>query len=540
VIRAILRAQWLSMRSFRLGSSRRGAVFSIITAVIWYGFWTFLASMAEDFTSSGEAADAIRKWLPIGLMIVFLYWQVAPIVSASLGASLDLKKLLIYPVPHRKLFVIEVTLRLTICVEILLLIGGVMIGLLRNPFFGGMGASPRLIAPFLLFILFNLLLATGLRNLLERLLTHKRLREILMLILVTSAAVPQVLIATRARSGRMGQFFSEAPGGFWPWTAVSRIALGQEILFSASVLIFWTAAAFLFGRWQFERSLRYDAQATGGRSASANERTGSRLELFYRLPGLFLPDPLAAIAEKELRALSRAPRFRMVFIMGFSFGLIVWLPVTLGRQGQGSSVIADHYLTVVSVYALTLLGQVSYLNAFGFDRSAAQIYFSVPVSMRKALAGKNVAAALFILVEMLAITLVSTLFRSRIPVGKVLEAYVVTAIVGIYLLATGNLSSVHFPRAMNPERVSQGGAASRMQALIFLFYPVALLPVFLAFWARYVFESELIFYLILTFAAILGAAVYWIAMDSATQTAVERREKILMELSRGEGPLATE
>jgi hypothetical protein len=46
--------------------------------------------------------------------------------------------------------------------------------------------------------------------------------------------------------------------------------------------------------------------------------------------------------------------------------------------------------------------------------------------------------------------------------------------------------------------------------------------------------------LILTFAAILGAAVYWIAMDSATQTAVERREKILMELSRGEGPLATE
>jgi hypothetical protein len=162
------------------------------------------------------------------------------------------------------------------------------------------------------------------------------------------------------------------------------------------------------------------------------------------------------------------------------------------------------------------------------------------VSMRKALAGKNVAAALFILVEMLAITLVSTLFRSRIPVGKVLEAYVVTAIVGIYLLATGNLSSVHFPRAMNPERVSQGGAASRMQALIFLFYPVALLPVFLAFWARYVFESELIFYLILTFAAILGAAVYWIAMDSATQTAVERREKILMELSRGEGPLATE
>ncbi len=93
---------------------------------------------------------------------------------------------------------------------------------------------------------------------------------------------------------------------------------------------------------------------------------------------------------------------------------------------------------------------------------------------------------------------------------------------------------------MNPERVSQGGAASRMQALIFLFYPIALLPVFLAFWAQYVFGSQLIFVVILGFAAILGAVVYWIAMESAVTTAVERREKILMELSRSEGPVATE
>ncbi len=63
---------------------------------------------------------------------------------------------------------------------------------------------------------------------------------------------------------------------------------------------------------------------------------------------------------------------------------------------------------------------------------------------------------------------------------------------------------------------------------------------FLAFWAQYVFGSELIFVVILCFAAILGAVVYWIAMDSAVGTAVERREKILMELSRSEGPVATE
>ncbi|HXI44097.1 MAG TPA: hypothetical protein VNH83_29205 [Bryobacteraceae bacterium] len=540
MIAAILRAQWLSMRSFRLDSRRRSAVISIMTALVWYGFWTVLAYLSEQFTASAEALDLIRTGLPTGLMLVFLYWQLAPIVSASLGASLDLKKLLIYPVPHRRLFVIEVLLRLTTCAEMLLVLAGSMIGLLRNPTFGGMAAAPRIIAPFLAFVLFNLLLSAGLRNLLERLLTHKRVREILMLVLVMAAAIPQIYVSSRS-SGALRHLFTEAPGGFWPWTAVSRIALGQETLYSGLILVWWTAAALAFGRTQFERNLHYDAQATASPTSGLNSRARSRLEVFYRLPALFLPDPMAAVVEKELRALSRTPRFRMVFIMGFSFGLLVWLPITFGGgRGHGSTIVSDHYLTIVSVYALTLLGQVSYLNTFGFDRSAAQIYFSVPVSITQALAGKNIAAVLFILVEMLAVTLASLVLRIAIAPGKVAEAFIVTAIVGVYLLAIGNMASVHFPRAMNPERVSQGGAASRMQALIFLFYPIALLPVFLAFWAQYVFGSQLIFIVILCFAAALGAVVYWIAMESAVNAALERREKILMELSRSEGPVATE
>ena len=284
-----------------------------------------------------------------------------------------------------------------------------------------------------------------------------------------------------------------------------RIALGQETLYSSLILVWWTVAALAFGRTQFEHNLRYDAQATASPTAGLNPRARSRLEVFYRLPALLLPDPMAAIVEKELRALSRTPRFRMVFIMGFSFGLLVWLPITFGGPGHGSTIVSDHYLTIVSVYALTLLGQVSYLNTFGFDRSAAQIYFSVPVSIAQALAGKNIAAVLFILVEMLAVTLASLVLRIAIAPGELVEAFVVTAIVGVYLLAIGNMASVHFPRAMNPERVSQGGAASRMQALIFLLYPIALLPVFLAFWAQYVFGSQLIFVIIMCFAAILGA-----------------------------------
>ncbi|MBZ5594053.1 MAG: hypothetical protein LAP39_17575 [Acidobacteriia bacterium] len=538
MIAAILRAQWLSMR-LRLGSHRRGAIFSILTALLWYGFWVVLAFVAEQFAEYGQSAAKQVRALPIGLMLIFLYWQLAPLISASLGASLDLKKLMVYPVPHRKLFVIEVLLRLTTCAEMLLVLAGSLTGLLRNPVLGGIARAPRLVTSYLLFVLFNLLLAAGVRSLLERLLSHKRLREILMLVLISCAALPRLAAATPGTAGIVRRLITQPPGGFWPWTATARIALGQEALFSIFILICWTVAAFAFSRRQFERSLRYDAQATAG--PSTNDRSPGRLEPFYRLPALFLPDPTAAIVEKELRALSRTPRFRMVFIMGFSFGLLIWLPVTFGggRSG-GSTVVAEHYLTIVSAYALMLLGQVSFLNTFGFDRSASQVYFSVPVSIAQSLAGKNIAVVLFIAVEMLAVTLAAFLLRIRIAPANVAEAFIVTPIVAVYLLAIGNLSSVHFPRAMNPERVSQGGAGSRLQALIFVFYPIALLPVFLAFWARRVFSSELIFSAILAFAAVLGVVVYWIAMDSAVHTAVERREKILMELSGGEGPVAAD
>ena len=70
---------------------------------------------------------------------------------------------------------------------------------------------------------------------------------------------------------------------------------------------------------------------------------------------MLLGDPLGALIEKEVRFLSRSPRFRLVFLMGFTFGLLIWLPVALGRQGVSQSFLSGNYLTVVSVYSLLLL-----------------------------------------------------------------------------------------------------------------------------------------------------------------------------------------
>jgi ABC-2 type transport system permease protein len=298
-------------------------------------------------------------------------------------------------------------------------------------------------------------------------------------------------------------------------------------------LILWALAALVFAERQFERTLRYDSLAMQATPLASRPSMWAALtERFYRIPGLFLPDPLAGIAEKELRSLARTPRFRMVFIMGFTFGLMVWFPSMISGHGMHSTP-SPYFLPTVSLYALTLLGQVTYWNCFGFDRGAAALYFVAPQPIRLTLLGKNVAALLFIYLEVLFLTLVTAMLRVTPGWSGIGEMLVVIGICSLYMLALGNLSSVNYPRALIAERATQGArGGGRFQSLIFLFYPVTLLPVFLAYLARYAFDSELAFVLVLGLAAVIGGVLYGIAMESAVSSAYRRREAILAELSR--------
>jgi hypothetical protein len=58
-----------------------------------------------------------------------------------------------------------------------------------------------------------------------------------------------------------------------------------------------------------------------------------------------------------------------------------------------------YFLTIVCVYALTLLGGVTYWNCFGFDRSAAAFYFAAPLSIAQVLVAKNIVSLIFIYLE---------------------------------------------------------------------------------------------------------------------------------------------
>jgi ABC-2 type transport system permease protein len=120
--------------------------------------------------------------------------------------------------------------------------------------------------------------------------------------------------------------------------------------------------------------------------------------------------------------------------------------------------------------------------------------------------------------------------------GQAIETLVVMGICALYLLALGNLGSVHYPRGLSGDRVSSGGGRG-FQGFLFLIYPVALLPVGMAYVARYAFENEVVFGVVLAISGVIGAVFYWIAMDSAVNAAGRRREQIVQELSESDGPV---
>jgi ABC-2 type transport system permease protein len=525
--RAILWAQWRTTRNHFPRSNKAALAVNAFLTLVWYGGFAFLAGLAAILLSNPDELSMIHDVLPSALLVCFLYWQLIPVLMASMGSSLDIKKLLVYPIPTGQLFTLEVLLRISTGVEMLLLLTGAGIGLLLNPRIPFWGPCALLI-----FVIFNLFCSAGIRDLLVRLLARKRIREVVALLLVLLAALPQLLVFAGFQN-RVSRLFARQPSAFWPWTATARLAQGDASFENIGVLLIWTAAAYLFGRWQFERSLAVDAPE---RAASAG-RKASRIEWIYRLPSALVPDPLAALIEKELRFLSRAPRFRLVFLMGFTFGLLIWAPIAFGQASSQHSLVAENYLTFVSVYALLLLTDALFWNCFGFDRSAAQIYFLVPLKLSTVLMGKNLAAAFIVFLEIASITIVCTLLRMSVTPIQVLEAVAVTCVVTIFLLAIGNLSSVYNPRSVNPAKSFRSAASGRTQAVLMLTFPVALTPVFLAYLARYAFNSEWALFGVLLAGLMLGGVVYFYSMGSAVKTAELRKEQIMTVLGQGEGPI---
>ena len=193
-------------------------------------------------------------------------------------------------------------------------------------------------------------------------------------------------------------------------------------------------------------------------------------------------------------------------------------------------------LPMMAVYGLLMLGQLTYWNSFGFDRSATQGYFCWPIRFRDALIAKNLTVLALLFPQIILVSLVARAFHIPSSPAKILETVAVVIIAALFWFGLGNICSVRMPRAMDPDKMNQ--MSNKLQALTILAAPLVLLPVVLAYWARAVFSNDFIFAGILAIAAILGGIFYAVGLDSACESAVTRRESMLLELTRSDGPIS--
>lgn len=532
--RHILAIGWAQFRIARnhLPRTSAGAILMWFISLLWYGLYAVLGGVFAVQIPK-LPMFMLRQWVPVGLLSVFLFWQIIPLFTLSTGWSLQLSKLRVFPVSDRALFGIEVILRVTSAPEMLIVLTGAFVGLCRHP------AIPAL-APLALviFVLFNLFLQLAIRNLILYSFERNRFRELFAAVIIAISILPQFLARTRFGHAAKPYFFAVAAGFVAPWKLASSLSLGVFSFSALGLLLAWTAAAYAVARWQFQRSFRYEEtiRAAGPPHALAKEPGEARL---LALPARLFKDPLAALIQKELQSLLRMPRFRVLFGMACIFSVIVFVPLTLGGSTRhGSGFIAANFLPIVNLYGLLLLSDVLLLNIFGLDRRAAQFYFVVPVSFGTIVRAKNLAAVAFIVLQTVAVLVIALVIRAAVTPLNAFTGAAASAVVTVYLLAAGNFASVSMARPIDPAQTFKKQAGARMQLWLLLCGIGMYALVGFAFLAQWAFRSDWALIGILLLELAIGLIVYRIATESAIERGLRDREHLVDALSKGASPIS--
>ncbi len=529
---------WVQQKTLRNAYARAnkaGALLTLVVSLLWYGSSALGAAMLAYVLTITPP----RQLSGSGGFLLFVMtciWQGFPILLGSSGAYIDIRRLLIYPIPVSRLFTLEVVLRISTAIEMGIFLLGAMLGLTIN-------RDLRLWSPLALalFGLFNLLLSTGIKQLLNRLAERKYLRELSFLVVILALLLPQSLILLHDNPTFMDIASKLVPlNRLMPWSAAGKLAGGEQDWRAWAVLGSWIGLSYLFARRQFERMLRLDDSGEQKAARASHKVAGASgwLELFYRLPGRLFSDPVGAIVEKELRFLSRAPRFRLLFLLACALGQLLWLPQMLRSKADPTSWLSNNYLTFTCLYAMLVLAENLFLNTFGFDRAAAQNWFVLPTPFHLVLRAKNIVACFFLLACFCLMVLVGSFLPIPHSALKLAEAAGVCTVYIILMLGVGNLGSVYQPKPVDPQQSWRSNSPGKVQALMMLVYPVMYIPILLAFAARWATGEDWMFFLVLAVDLVLACAFYHVATDSAVEIAARRREEIISTLSAQSGPIS--
>jgi ABC-2 type transport system permease protein len=480
------------------------------------------------------------EWIAILLWPVFLFWQLFPVMASAFTENVDSSNLLRFPLSFPSYFMIRLAygaLDPSTALGCLWLLG-LTIGIsVAQP---GLFLWAALV--LLAFAIFNVLLARMIFAWVERWLAQRRTREILGVVFFIFIICFQFIGPLMSRIGRhrhpeVSSITTQVlpfERAFPPGLAAEAIARAVHGAFAQALAAFALECAYTIAiLWLLNVRLRAQYHGENLSEAVARNTTPKEkraIRFGWNVSGI--PGPVAAILEKEFHYLARSGPMLFTFVMPVVILLIFRLgPQTSAKQGNFLAHATDLAFPMGSAYALLVLTNLVY-NCFGAEAVGMQFFFVSPVSFREILLGKNLAHALVLACEVVAVW-IAVCFMFHPPAVDVTFATVTGVAFALLLnLTAGNLLSIYTPKkidyaAFGKQRASTTTvfASLGIQAAVFGLAAVTLLI------AR-AFGRVWIAGVIFLILAGLASIVYILVLNRADRIALDRRDAMLAELCR--------
>jgi ABC-2 type transport system permease protein len=397
-------------------------------------------------------SDGKSEFLAFLLWPVFMFWQFFPVMATAFTETLDSSSLLRFPLNYRSYVLVRLIYG---ALDPSTLLGGLWltgitigIGLARPRLFGW--AALILLG----FGILNMLLTQMVFAWVERWLAQRRTREIFavlfFLLMISFQLVGPLMNRYGSKSNpnliRVGTEVSPVQRVLPPGLAAHAIASvatgrwGSGLASTGWMLLYGVVILRVL-------SVRLRAQYRGENLNEVSKtdlatRGESGVRAGWDVRGV--SGPVMAVLEKEFRYLSRSGPMLLTLVTP----IIMLVVFGLGQGRPGGGFLQrwpDFGFPVGATYTLLLLTNLVY-NNFGADGGGIQFFLVSPAQFREIVAGKNLAHAVVLGVEVVAVWIGVSLL-SRPPTLAVTLATIAGLLFAVPVnFAMGNFLSLYSPK----------------------------------------------------------------------------------------------
>lgn len=473
------------------------------------------------------------RWLALPFWIVFLFWQLFPVLASAFSQSIDADALLRFPMTYPTYFLVRViygTLDIPTALGMFWLFG-----LFLGISFADVRLAPWALLVIGIFAVFNILLGRTIFSWIEHWLSRRRSREVVgffFLLVMVGFQVVGSLIGHHARNLNPQKLDELAK--FFPVAQALPPGLAAASLSSAiqgenpGALVFFVLLAICAAGVAGVLHLRLHSQYRGDNPAGGEKRRAplekSAIRRGWKLP--WFSGPVSAIFEKELRYLSRSGPMLFALIMPMIVVFVLWG----GRRGFLGQQTA-YALPLGAAYCLLVTANLVY-NSFGAEGGGIQFFIFCPVSFRQIVVAKNLAHMTIVATEIFFLWLgVEVIYGPPGPAILALTVawYLFAAPINF---AAGDLLSLYSPKRIDYATFGRQ-RASAGTVLVSLSVEATMVAVGVLTTLLAVHNGNLwIAVLVLLGLSIPSIAGYFFLLSRIDQIAMARREVLATELCR--------